>query len=114
MMNFAKTREFYSMSHERLMRARRLYGFICSSAINKSPEIIHLVAERAAKRGLYSENTELKSVKFSLCRHAYKYSKEFDCIGGFGWYRWIDKNGDVWNKQPRYNKLGLLIVRILS
>ncbi len=105
-----KHRNLFEYSHSKLRRGRRLYGRLCSKSINKHANNANVLAIRAQARGLYSANTEFRSIVFSLCRHAYNHSPEFDCVGGFGWYAWIDKNGDVWNRKA-VKKHGKLLVR---
>jgi hypothetical protein len=104
-------RRLFDYSNAKLRRARRLYGFICSSAINLNQDIVYVLANRAQEKGLYSEKTEIRSVIFSLCRHAYNNSIHYDGIGGFGWYRWCDEFGEPWNSKPRKKK-GKIVVRM--
>ena len=91
-----RDRALFRMSNKRLMRARRLYGFLISKEVNRNPRIVLRLADRAIERGLYSQATIKRDVVFSLCRHCYRHSKNFDRQGGFGWYEWMRENGVHW------------------
>jgi hypothetical protein len=72
-MSFEAQRRSYCDSSVKLRRARRLYKYLVAKAIIKNPELSFVLAVKAINAGLYSFNTSLNDVVFSLWRGAHKY-----------------------------------------
>ena len=104
-------RDSFRQSSKKLRRARKLYGFLCSKLINKHAQAAIPLAIRAKEFGLYSENTGVDHVIFSLCRYAYKHSSYRS--GNFSdWHKWIRNhdteidNRPIWHGVKRLPKKG--------
>lgn len=80
-------RYFYSLSRERLDRARRLYAYLiyCHDEIygdiSRSPSFIGYVATRAITGGLYGKSIPFKSVVESLLKKYCALSVYYICGG---------------------------------
>lgn len=59
-------RAIYTQSKYKLDRARRLYKHLVAPAIFKNPELIFVLAVRAANAQLWSTNTAITDVVYSL------------------------------------------------
>jgi len=71
-MSFEAQRRYYSDSSDKLRRARQLYKHLVAREIVKNPELSFILAVKAINAGLYSFNTSLNDVVFSLWRGASK------------------------------------------
>lgn len=93
MINIQRQRTFFRSSNRRLRRARRLYVAICLRDLERyGNPVIDLMAKRAQERGLYSEKTDIRSVRHSINGHHYHLtSKREACSGTFGWHNWCNK-----------------------
>lgn len=90
MINIQRQRAFFRSSNGRLRRARRLYVAICLRDLERyGNPVIDLMAQRAQERGLYSDKTNLRSIRQSINGHHYRLTMEREkCGGPFGWHNW--------------------------
>lgn len=110
-MSLARTRMDARYSNYKLRRARRLYGFLCSRAIHAQPESAIPLAFRAIRAGLYSENTSVNNVCFSLIRHAYKNHSSKN-----QWWQWAEENGasHIWHQCSHYYRKHNGILKVIK
>lgn len=95
-MSFDEQRRSFCESADKLRRARRLYKHLIAREIVKNPQLSFVLAVRAINAGLYSFNTSLNDVVFSLWRGAHKYN-----YNSLDWCRVPDC---IWFKAKYYFK----------
>lgn len=94
-------RKMVSMSASRLRRARRLYFRLVCPAIPSGAEgrwMIRELVPRIKARGLYSPNTDARSIEFTFYRKLYEHSHKFPDQSqtirrNKGWFEWLMANG---------------------
>lgn len=96
-MSFKAQRRSYCDSSKKLRRARRLYKYLVAKAIIKNPELSFVLGVKAINAGLYSSNTCLKDVVFSLWRGA---AKRFNMV----WFDSFETHNANWYDAKRYFK----------
>ena len=99
-MNINNNRKFYKLSNKNLRRARRLYVAICLKDIEKfGNPVINKMAERSQERGLYSEKTDIRSIRQSINGHHFQLTKHrLKYRGYMDWHNWCDlMDIDAWS-----------------
>lgn len=98
-MSILRARMDSRYGNNKLRRARRLYGFLCSKGIHAQPEAAIPLAYRAKEAGLYSQSTSVNDVCFSLVRYAYKNHPDKS-----NWWDWAENNGSshIWHRCSDY------------
>lgn len=86
-----RQRSIYASSGKRLRKLKRRYISKVKPYIDVDRSLLWPIAEKMSKRGIYSRNTCLEHVRFSILRVLFKLDGCRDANND--WWRWLIKKG---------------------